>query len=565
MSLNTDTLQQLLLTAKLATKEKLTEFATIAQETERDFADVVIENQIITKNDLGKLIAKHYNVGYVDLVGKEIPQDATEIISAEVAKRLRVICFSNDPAKGLFVATDMVEENTLFPSLLEKKTGKKVTMFFASSESIDHGLTTYMIDFQLLFDRFLRDDDTFVIKTTSHDPPVMKMVDQLIEVAHEQGASDIHIEPREEDFLVRFRIDGILHDIFFLRKNLHDRVVTRIKVLSRLRTDLHLAAQDGKMTMMIGDDRLDLRISIIPVAEGEKVVARLLTSKARSYSLADLGFSEQALAHIEHAYKQSYGMILSTGPTGSGKTTSMYSILKNVNTRELNLTSIEDPIEYRMPGANQVQVNVKADLTFANGLRSLLRQDPDVIFVGEIRDTETANIAVNAALTGHLVLSTLHTNNAATTLPRLFDMGVEPFLVASTVRVIIGQRLVRKICPHCKKSESIAMDELQRRLGTTAIPNLDTSAKKPIMLYHGAGCRMCHKTGYQGRVGIYEVLNVSPTIRQLVADSADADTIHKQAVQEGMATMFEDGVQKVLAGLTTVTEILRVTRTEDVT
>lgn len=564
MSLPNDALQKFLIDNKLVAAEKLTPLVNEAKDKQRQLTDVLVENQVFSEDDLGKIIAKFYNVGYVNLVGKDINPDFLEIISSEVAKRLHVICFQADPNKGLFVATDRIQENNLFPKLLEKKTGKPVTMFYATAESIDQGLGNYLVDYQRLFERFLRDDDTFVIKTTSHDPPVMKLVDQLIEVAHEQGASDIHIEPRENDFLVRFRIDGILHDIFALPKNLLDRVVTRIKVLSRLRTDLHLSAQDGKMTMQIGDDRLDLRISIIPVAEGEKVVARLLTSKARSYSLADLGFSEQALVHIENAYKQSYGMILSTGPTGSGKTTSMYSILKNVNTRELNLTSIEDPIEYRMPGANQVQVNVKADLTFANGLRSLLRQDPDVIFVGEIRDTETANIAVNAALTGHLVLSTLHTNNAATTLPRLFDMGVEPFLVASTVRVIIGQRLVRKICSHCKKTQEIPLEEFRTKLAVKSLPSVEKLGKKTLTMYYGSGCRMCHRTGYQGRVGIYEVLNVSPTIRELVAEHADADTIHKKALEEGMVTMFEDGVQKILLGQTTIEEILRVTRTEDV-
>lgn len=564
MSLDTAALQQILIQSGKIKSEDLTKWVDEAKSNKRDLASVVVEEKLLTVEELGGILAKYFQVPFVNLLDKETDQAALEQIPPEVAKRRRVICYRQDPKEGLWIATDDPQSNRLFVQLLSKKNGKPAQLAYTTSASIDQALTNYTVNFQKYFERFLRDDDSFVIRTTVHDPPVKKLVDQLIEVAHEQNASDIHIEPREDDFLVRFRIDGMLHDIFTLPKYLLDRVVTRIKVLSRLRTDQHLAAQDGKMTMMLNDDRLDLRISIIPVAEGEKVVARLLTSKARSYSLEDLGFSEEALKRITNAYNQSYGMVLSTGPTGSGKTTTMYSILKLVNTRERNITSIEDPIEYRLPGANQVQVNTKTNLTFAAGLRSLLRQDPDVIFVGEIRDNETASIAVNAALTGHLVLSTLHTNNAATTLPRLFDMEVEPFLVASTVRVIIGQRLVRKICAHCQTEEQIDIKELTKRLFIEKLPDTLEVKSGKIAIYKGKGCRFCHQTGYLGRIGIYEVLTVSKEIRDLVSKRADSDVIHAQAVKEGMTTMFEDGLQKIIQGMTTVEEILRVTRTEEI-
>lgn len=564
MSLDVAALHQILLKSGSIKPEELNKWAEEAKSNKRDLASVVVEEKLLTLEQLGGILAKYFQVPFVDLIDKDIDQEALEQIPPEVAKRRRVICYRSDPKEGLWIATDDPQANRLFVQLLAKKNGKQAQISYTTAASIDQALTHYTVNFQKYFERFLRDDDSFVIRTTVHDPPVKKLVDQLIEVAHDQNASDIHIEPREDDFLVRFRIDGMLHDIFTLPKYLLDRVVTRIKVLSRLRTDQHLAAQDGKMTMMLNDDRLDLRISIIPVAEGEKVVARLLTSKARSYSLEDLGFGEKDLERITNAYKQSYGMILTTGPTGSGKTTSMYSVLKLVNTRELNITSIEDPIEYRLPGANQVQVNVKTNLTFADGLRSLLRQDPDVIFVGEIRDNETASIAVNAALTGHLVLSTLHTNNAATTLPRLFDMEVEPFLVASTVRVIIGQRLVRKICAHCQEEEELSLGDLAKRLFIEKMPaNIEAKSGK-VSTFKGKGCRFCHQTGYLGRIGIYEVLTISKAIRDLVTKRADSDLIHDQAVKEGMTTMFEDGVQKILQGMTTIEEVLRVTRTDEI-
>ncbi|KKU46448.1 MAG: Type II secretion system protein E [Microgenomates group bacterium GW2011_GWA2_46_7] len=344
-------------------------------------------------------------------------------------------------------------------------------------------------------------------------------------------------------------------------KQIHDRLITRIKVLSNLRTDEHMSAQDGKMRISIPEEQLDIRVSILPVTGGEKAVLRLLSSKSREYSLVSLGMAPEDLIKLERAYAQTYGMILSTGPTGSGKTTSIYAILKVLNTREKNITTIEDPVEYWIKGANQVQVNVKTNLTFADGLRSILRQDPNIIFVGEIRDNETAGIAVNAALTGHLVLSTLHTNDAATAIPRLSDMGVEPFLVASTVRVIVAQRLLRKICDGCKTSISFTREELLKHFSPDVIKQFFPTDKN-ITTSHGSGCKMCHHTGYQGRLGVFEVLEVTQSIRKLIAAKSDAELINQQALKEGMRSMLNDAMIKVQKGQTTIEEVIRVTKSE---
>jgi len=422
-------------------------------------------------------------------------------------------------------------------------------------------LRVYKKDLQKTFDSFIKDHLEKSGRIILNDAPVGKIVDAIINYGYHDNASDIHIEPQEKNSLVRFRIDGVLHDVLIFPKALHDQIVSRIKVLSRLRTDEHLAPQDGKMRLTVDVDDIDIRVSILPVSDGEKIVLRLLTSRLKLFSLIDLGMNETDLKKVNNAYGKSFGMILSTGPTGSGKTTSIYAILKILNTRDKNITTIEDPVEYRIKGVNQINVNTKTNLTFASGLRSILRQDPNIVFVGEIRDGETAGIAVNAALTGHLVLSTLHTNDAATTLPRLIDMKVEPFLVASTVNVIIGQRLVRKICEMCKASLEIDKNDLKKNL-TEELIRKHFGANEKIRIYQGKGCKVCHDTGYAGRLGVFEVLEVSKEIKRLIVERTDSDVITKKAIEEGMTTMMEDGLDKVVKGLTTIEEIMRVTKVE---
>ncbi|PSO43878.1 MAG: hypothetical protein BRC22_03255, partial [Parcubacteria group bacterium QH_9_35_7] len=339
--------------------------------------------------------------------------------------------------------------------------------------------------------------------TEPEDVPIIKIVEGLLDYAYKNKASDIHIEPYENKTLIRFRIDGILHDILSIPKSLHNLIITRIKILARLRTDEHRAAQDGKLRFNHEGEDVDVRVSIVPIVYGEKAVLRLLAETTGQFTLDNLGLSDENLETIKDNIKSPWGMILATGPTGSGKTTTLYTILKRLNTREVNISTIEDPVEYGIESINQIQVNEETNLTFSNGLRSIVRQDPDIIMVGEIRDEETASIAVNAAMTGHLVLSTLHTNDSATTLPRLLDMGIKPFLVASTLNVVIAQRLVREICQHCKKEKKLDKEEkdlIKKEFSEKIIDNYNLL---DATLYEGVGCPSCQATGYQGRVGVY--------------------------------------------------------------
>ena len=547
----------------LLTKHGLDEKAILALETfavnsRVSLQEAAIEKDAITDVALGHLIADSLRVPFVDLKQVNIPEDVFLIVPERIARKYKVTAFEKK-ADGVKLA--MADPSVkLIMDMIARKTGQKVLIYYATERDIDDKLQLYRKNLQQTFDELLQEE---IGSTTNiaEEAPISKIVDMLITYAYRDKASDIHIEPEEKDSLVRFRIDGILHDVLILDKKLHDRVVTRIKVLSRLRTDEHLSAQDGKMRMVIDEDNLDLRISILPVTEGEKIVLRLLSSHFQQFSLLDLGMNEKDLEKVNAAMNKSYGMILSTGPTGSGKTTSIYSILKILNTREKNITTIEDPVEYRIQGVNQIQVNTKTGLTFAAGLRSILRQDPNIIFVGEIRDSETAGIAVNAALTGHLVVSTLHTNDAATALPRLVDMKVEPFLVASTVNVIVAQRLVRKICEACKTQISVKRAEVINNLPEDAV-NKYFGKKPDVTVFRGNGCKVCHFTGYTGRIGIFEVLQMTENIRKLITEKNDSDIIVKKAIEEGMETMLDDGLAKIAQGMTTLEEVLRVTKVE---
>lgn len=385
---------------------------------------------------------------------------------------------------------------------------------------------------------------------------IIQLVDDMMAYAFLVRASDIHLEPFEDRFIARMRIDGILNDVFNFSKPLQSGIIARIKVLAGMRTDEHQAAQDGRfrMTLAAIGKQFDVRVSIVPTYYGENGVLRLLAEQTAINSLEDLALTEANRKKIRKAVQTPYGMILATGPTGSGKTTTLYTILKELNTREVSVITIEDPIEYSLDGVDQIQVNTRTGLTFANGLRSVLRQDPNIIMVGEIRDEETASIAVNAALTGHKLLSTLHTNDAATTLPRLLDMGVEPFLVASTINVAIGQRLVRMICEHCKVPRRITAGEFDALKENIPVEVLDDHRD----FFIGKGCTVCHDTGYRGRMGIYEILEMNDFIREAIMRRADAGEVKKIAVKNGMTTLLEDGFKKAVAGQTTIEEILRV-------
>ena len=385
---------------------------------------------------------------------------------------------------------------------------------------------------------------------------IINLIDEIVRHASLINASDIHIDPQEKFVRLRFRIDGVLEDAHPLPKNIHGEIISRIKILSRLRTDEHQATQDGRFRYLFPatDQFVDLRVSIVPTYHGENAVLRLLSDKAENFSLENLGFSESDKKKIVTAMKKSSGMILATGPTGSGKTTTLYTLIKMLNNPEVSIITIEDPIEYAIGEIEQIQVNSHSGLTFANGLRSILRQDPNIVMVGEIRDAETANIAVNTALTGHLLLSTLHTSDAATTLPRLLDMGIEEYLVASTVSIAIGQRLVRKICSNCKEKHKVTQT-LKESLQDTLFGKLMYDGQE---FFKGRGCDGCNNTGYSGRVCINEVLVADEVIREAILRKASASEIKNLAISRGMTTMFEDGFKKVEEGITTIEEILRV-------
>ncbi|HDP24187.1 MAG TPA: type II secretion system protein GspE [Deltaproteobacteria bacterium] len=386
------------------------------------------------------------------------------------------------------------------------------------------------------------------------EAPIIRLVNRLMVQAFRERASDIHVEPYQTDVKVRFRVDGILHDVLSLPKRIHSAVVSRIKVMASLNIAEKRLPQDGRIGIKLGDHSVDLRISCVPTVNGERVVMRILDKSSVLLGLEELGFYPQDLAIIERLVKQEHGIILVTGPTGSGKTTSLYSMLNRINSPDKNILTIEDPIEYQLKGIGQIPVNTKVGLTFASGLRSIVRQDPDIILVGEIRDLETAEISIQAALTGHLVFSTLHTNDSSSAITRLIDMGIEPFLVTSSVNSIVAQRLVRKICPSCRQeyfpeSESLLEIGLSKEM-----------IHKDGYLFRGAGCKDCLETGYKGRTGIYEVLNMSDTIKTTILKTSDSNLIKKVAVEEGFHTLREDGARKVEDGITTIEEVLRVTQ-----
>jgi len=553
-----DQIKAILIREKILDESVWEEVVKSAKANNHQIVRVLVEKGIVKDERLGELLAQELKLPFVNLSKLTIPEEIFSLIPERLARKQKAVVFARDK-EGIKLAM-YHPGRTEIADAISKKTNTPVKIYFATSIDIESTLRLYKQDLQRAIEDLLNEDISHSQNTEASDPPVARIIDLLIDTAYDGGASDVHIEPQEEHSTVRFRIDGILHEVARVSKFLHDRIITRIKVLSNLRTDEHLSAQDGKMQSHMEEEQLDIRVSIVPTVNGEKSVLRLLSSQTHQLTLADLGMNADDLAKMEKAYKKPYGMILSTGPTGSGKTTTIYSILRVLNVPEKNITSIEDPVEYRIGRANQIQVNTKTNLTFANGLRSILRQDPNIIFVGEIRDNETAGIAVNAALTGHLVLSTLHTNDAATALPRLSDMKVEPFLVASTVSIIVAQRLVRKICEKCKAEIEIPYTELQKNFPNYVLIATDTKAD--IKGFKGNGCKLCNSTGYAGRLGLYEILEMTPQIRKLVVEKKDSDVIAVEAIRNGMKTMAMDGLLKVKSGLTTIEEVLRATKTE---
>ena len=543
---------------RIIDEKKLTVAFENCQKNNTSFRENLILNDLISDVDLGKTVAEILNVPFIELSNIKIPVSLTSLIPENYAKEHKVIAFEeNDQEIKIAMVNPVL--NSEISQFIGQKARKRAVVYCSTQRDFEKTLKIYKQNLQYSYDAMLKEQVENIGEKGVSEAPIERIVDILVEYAYDNGASDIHIEPEKEQSIVRFRIDGIMQEVLRFTLEINSQVISRIKFLSKLRTDEHLSAQDGKIQTRIENEDLDIRISIVPIVHGEKCVMRLLSARYRQFGLADLGMSNADLKKVMEASSKPYGMILSTGPTGSGKTTTMYAILKILNTKERNISTIEDPVEYEIEGLNQIQVNPKTNLTFAEGLRSILRQDPNVIYVGEIRDAETAGIAVNSAMTGHLVLSTLHTNNAATALPRLLDMNIEPFLVASTVNIIIAQRLVRKICDKCKVSKIEKISDLEKHFDKKSLnKHFETSGDARV--YIGKGCPVCRNTGYSGRIGIMEILTLSEKIQDLIVAKADSQKIMRQAVLDGMTTMEEDGLFKVQEGITTIEEVLRATR-----
>ncbi|MFH0932681.1 MAG: GspE/PulE family protein, partial [bacterium] len=506
----------------------------------------------------GKLMAEDSGYGFVNLREEKIDEEVLNLIPEIVARSKGIMAFARDKDSvklGMVNPDDLEARHTI-----EKRIGQKVLPYLITKRDFQAVFSRYKASLKEEFENILKKLKDKALSREERDSLTIKIVNMLLQYGYQNKASDIHIEPRKKEVLVRFRIDGVLHEVLSIPKDLHELISMRIKILSKMRTDEHRAAQDGKLHFSASDgtadEMVDVRVSVVPVTEGENVVMRLLSEKARSFSLESLGLSDKDLKKVMLAMENPHGMILSTGPTGSGKTTTLYAVIKILNKPEVNIATIEDPVEYEIEGASQIQVNAKTNLTFARGLRAIVRQDPDIIMVGEIRDEETASIAVNSAMTGHLVLSTLHTNDAATTLPRLLDMGIEPFLVASTVNVVVAQRLVRKICVKCRASYQLTGEE--KKIIKSDIHLKSIFKDQKIFLYKGNGCRVCGNTGYLGRIGIFEILEMADNIKNLILKRASSGEIMKLARQNGMTTMLDDGAKKVFSGITTLEEVLRV-------
>jgi type IV pilus assembly protein PilB len=527
---------------------------------------ILHDRALASPKQIAQAKAQIMGIPYVELEGMEsagISPEVLNLIPEQVARRYKLIPFKSE---GDVLSVAMADPLDLqVTQFLEKKTNLRVKRFYALEEDIQksiynqysQNLTTDVesalkeVSVQTPEEKKQSDlDQAEVIR----EAPVANIVTQLLEYAVKSKASDIHIEPEENQTRVRYRIDGILHEKILLPKKVHDAVISRIKIMSNLKIDERRLPQDGRFSFSARNTNFDLRVSSLPTVFGEKVVMRLLPKADIPPTLQELGLRANALKTLEMQLTRTHGIILICGPTGSGKTTTLYSILSRLSTTKVNILTVEDPVEYHIGGANQVQVNPAIGLTFASALRSFLRQDPNVILVGEIRDAETADLAVQAALTGHQVFSTLHTNTAAGALPRLLDMGIEPFLIASSVNAIQGQRILRKLCDHCKYPYT-PLPEIVQSIQYVLGPLL---SKKDFQLYKGKGCNECGNLGYQGRVGIFEVLPVSDKVMRLILERASAADIEKQAVSEGMITMKQDGYLKVLDGLTSIEEVLRV-------
>ncbi|MDD5430806.1 MAG: GspE/PulE family protein [Candidatus Pacebacteria bacterium] len=545
-------------------------FDTLAMEAERqgyDVADVLVSRNIISKTYLTGLLSAFFGVEEARLGERQIDESVLKLLPEELSRQRRVIVFNKQP-DGFYSVAMEDPGNLETIEFLERYLKGKVRPYLASEDDLNKGFALYGLRLSESFKKIIEQNIAESLRLgkrgeeAAAEVPIVAIVDNLVNYAFSSRASDIHFEIFEDEILIRYRIDGVLFEIIRISKEVHAAIVARVKLLAGLKIDEHYKPQDGRFRMKIGTSSLDIRVSVIPTYYGEKVEMRLLASAQRPLSLQELGMLEDMQKIVMENIAKTYGMVLVCGPTGSGKTTTLYSLLNMLNRPEVNIVTVEDPIEYDIKYVNQTQINPQAGITFAGGLRSILRQDPNIILVGEIRDEETAGISVQSALTGHLVLSSLHTNDAPTTVPRLIDMKVVPFLVSAVLNVIIAQRLVRKICHVCIYSKNLSENEQKTIEDQSKEFKIEGSEIKiPKIVYEGKGCPACGGSGYQGRMAIFEVMEVTEAIRKfIVSPEFSLDGLRIMARKYGMISMFEDGLRKAETGMTTLEEVLRVIR-----
>lgn len=592
MRISDATIEQLLRSNNDITVEQVDALKEEGARSRQPLQDLILQNGIIDEKTLVKAYADFAGIPFADIDPRSIPPEVLVKIPERIARKYNAVLFQID-ADGLMHLAMDDPDDVQAVDFIKKQIGENIKLYIATRGNILTCLENYrgdvnkelsqVIDIQT---EDLGENQTISEADVAENSPIAQTVNLLLEYAIRSGASDVHIEPREDYVQVRYRIDGVLKEVNRLPRNVMNALVSRIKILSNLKIDERRVPQDGRFKIKVAGKQYALRVSTLPVVDGEKVVMRILDESNQAVSLEELGLWGRSLEVLSKAMLEPNGMILITGPTGSGKSTTLFSMLTILNAPEVNISTVEDPVEYKIPGVNQTQTNSKAGMTFANGLRALLRQDPNIIMVGEIRDSETAGLGIQAALTGHLVLSTLHTNNAATSLPRLLDMGIEPFLIASTIKSVAAQRLVRRLCMDCRQSavpskeevEAIIhlfslhegqdfktihdLEKLASRQGIGGTTPLSTNEQTIATVWRASseGCDKCNHTGYKGRIGIYEALGTSPILQRSITSNATSDQIQAQAINEGMLTMQSDGLIKVFRGNTTVEEVLRVTK-----
>lgn len=549
-------LGSLLVQAGLLIEEQLD--AALAEQgtSHKSLGRILIDQGLVTEAQLVSTLAGHIGLDYVDLAEYAVDPSAAGLISGPLARRYQALPIGWDDGKLVVAMSD--PSNVFAIDDIRTITGSDIKTVVSTksaiSEAIDkfHRLDSDAQDITAEAASEFEDDDELNLTEVVEDAPIVKLVNVLITQAVADRASDIHIEPTETDVRVRYRIDGVLHEIMRSPKNIQNGIISRLKIMADINIAERRIPQDGRISAMIGGKSVDLRVATLPTVFGEKVVMRILDKSHALYKLEELGFLPESMTRYEQSFRKPYGTILVTGPTGSGKSTTLYATLNMLNEDTRNVITVEDPVEYRLPGINQVQVNNKAGMTFAAALRSILRSDPDIVLVGEIRDKETATIAIEAALTGHMVLSTLHTNDAATTPSRLIEMGVEPFLVANALDCVVAQRLCRRVCDKCKEAYQPTMKELQ-----TAGFDVEGIDELPELV-RPVGCAACGKTGFHGRFALHEVMAVDEDIERMIVGHEHSEDIHKMAVAKGMITLRRAGLIQAMAGMTSIEEVLRV-------